>query len=141
GKWDLPVVDGVSFQSTRPEVFFGDDAALGPKNIITAVAHGHQAAISIHLYCSGQNVLDRPAPTVNLFQQKMGIHEWIYDNVVAEDDRYKVPDASLDVTLKDLRAVVEVGFDRERVYREPLRCLDCDVETVFTPILCIECDA
>src|SRR5690606_40092670 len=88
-KWDLPVIDPISFQSTRPDVFFGGDAALGPKNIITAVAHGHQAAISIHLYCSGQNVLDRPAPTVNLYQQKMGIHEWIYDSVVTEDDRHK----------------------------------------------------
>jgi len=141
GKWDLPVVNPISFQSTRPDVFFGGDAALGPKNIITAVAHGHQAAISIHLYCSGQNVLDRPAPTVNLYQQKMGIHEWIYDSVVAEDDRYKVPHASLDVTLKDLRAEVELGFDRETAFREAQRCLNCDVQTVFTPNLCIECDA
>lgn len=141
GKWDLPVINAISFQSTRPDVFFGGDAALGPKNIITAVAHGHQAAISIHLYCSGQSILERPAPTVNLYQQKMGIHEWIYDSVVEEDDRYKVPHASLDVTLKDLRAEVELGFDRETAFREAQRCLNCDVQTVFTPNLCIECDA
>ena len=141
GKWDLPVIDPVTFQSTRSDVFFGGDAALGPKNIITAVAHGHQAAISIHLYCSGQDLHERPAPTVNLFQQKMGIHEWIYDSVVEEDDRYKVPHASLDVTLKDLRAEVELGFDRLTAFREAQRCLNCDVQTVFSPNLCIECDA
>ena len=140
-KWEVPVLNKVSFQSTIPNVFFGGDAALGPENIITAVAHGHQAAISIDQYCNGRNVLDRPAPTVNLYQQKMGIHEWIYDSLVADDPRFKVPHASKEISLKSLKAEVELGFDRETAFREAQRCLNCDVQTVFSTDLCIECDA
>ncbi len=142
GKWDMPVIDPLTFQSTHPKVFFGGDAALGPKNIITAVAHGHQAAISIHLYCSGKDLhRDRPAPTVNIFQQKMGVHEWMYDNYIAPDPRYAVPHAPEEVALKNRRLEVELGFDRELGYKEAERCLNCDVQTVFTSNLCIECDA
>ena len=140
-KWEVPVLNKVSFQSTIPNVFFGGDAALGPENIITAVAHGHQAAISIDQYCNGRNVLDRPAPTVNLYQQKMGIHEWIYDSLVADDPRFKVPHASKEISLKSLKAEVELGFDRDTAFREAQRCLNCDVQTVFSTDLCIECDA
>ena len=140
-KWEVPALNKVSFQSTIPNVFFGGDAALGPENIITAVAHGHQAAISIDQYCNGRNVLDRPAPTVNLYQQKMGIHEWIYDSLVADDPRFKVPHASKEISLKSLKAEVELGFDRDTAFREAQRCLNCDVQTVFSTDLCIECDA
>lgn len=140
-KWEVPVLNKVSFQSTIPNVFFGGDAALGPENIITAVAHGHQAAISIDQYCNGRNVLDRPAPIVNLYQQKMGIHEWIYDSLVADDPRFKVPHASKEISLKSLKAEVELGFDRDTAFREAQRCLNCDVQTVFSTDLCIECDA
>lgn len=140
-KWDVPVLNKTSFQSTLPRVFFGGDAAMGPENIITAVAHGHQAAISIDLFCHGRDVLDRPAPTVNLYQQKMGIHEWIYDSLVADDQRYKVPHEKKEVSLKSLKAEVELGFDPQTAFKEAQRCLNCDVQTVFSPSLCIECDA
>ena len=61
GKWDMPVVDKTTFMSTRPGVFFGGDAAFGPANIIWAVEHGHQAAISIHNYCQGIPLTERPS--------------------------------------------------------------------------------
>ncbi len=140
-KWNVPVLDKISFQSTLPHVFFGGDAALGPGNIITSVAHGHQAAISIDLFCNGKNVLDRPAPMTNLFQQKMGIHEWIYDSPVADDDRFKVPHQKKDITLKNIKAEVELGFDVQTAFKEAQRCLNCDVQTVFSTSMCIECDA
>ncbi len=142
GKWDMPVLDLVTFQSTHPKVFFGGDAAFGPKNIITAVAHGHQAAISIHLFCQGKDLhRDRPAPTVNIFQQKMGVHEWMYDNYIVNDRRYAVPHAPNEIALRDRRMEVELGFDTELAYKEAERCLNCDVQTVFSRNLCIECDA
>lgn len=140
-KWDVPVLNKTSYQSTLPRVFFGGDAAMGPENIITAVAHGHQAAISIDQFCNGRNVLDRPAPTVNLYQQKMGIHEWIYDSLVADDPRFKVPHEKKEISLKSLKAEVELGFDPQTAFKEAQRCLNCDVQTVFSPSLCIECDA
>jgi formate dehydrogenase (NADP+) beta subunit len=140
-KWGMPVVDPVTLQSTRPEVFFGGDAALGPKNIIWAVAHGHEAAISIDRVCHGESVKDRPPPHVNLVSQKMGIHEWSYDNQIANDARFKVPLKDLTIALKDIRQEVELGFDRELAWKEAQRCLNCDVQTVFAPKLCIECDA
>ena len=90
-QWDMPVVDEITMQSTNPKVFFGGDAAFGPKNIIWAVAHGHQAAISIHQLCQGEDVNERPPPLVTLSSQKMGIHEWSYDNDVSLDLRFKVP--------------------------------------------------
>ncbi|MDQ3028049.1 MAG: FAD-dependent oxidoreductase [Pseudomonadota bacterium] len=137
----MPVVDPLTLQSTRPDVFFGGDAALGPKNIIWAVAHGHEAAISIDRLCHGEDVKLRPAPLVNLISQKMGIHEWSYDNQVAPEARFKVPLKDLAIALKDIRQEVELGFDPELAWKEAQRCLNCDVQTVFAPKLCIECDA
>jgi formate dehydrogenase beta subunit len=140
-KSGMPVVDPVTLQATRPDVFFGGDAALGPKNIIWAVAHGHDAAISIDRLCHGEDVKVRPPPMVNLLSQKMGIHEWSYDNQVAPDTRYKVPLKDLTIVLKDIRQEVELGFDVQLAWKEAQRCLNCDVQTVFAPKLCIECDA
>jgi formate dehydrogenase beta subunit len=140
-KWGMPVVDPVTLQSSRPDVLFGGDAALGPKNIIWAVAHGHDAAISIDRLCHGEDVKARPDPLVNLISQKMGIHEWSYDNQVAPEARFKVPLKDLTITLKDIRQEVELGFDPKLAWSEAQRCLNCDVQTVFAPKLCIECDA
>ena len=122
-------------------VFFGGDAAFGPKNIIWAVAHGHQAAISIHQLCQGESVRDRPPPLVNLMSQKMGIHEWSYDNDISLDLRFKVPHRDKVIALRDIKAEVELGFDDKLAFAEAQRCLNCDVQTVFTDKLCIECDA
>jgi formate dehydrogenase (NADP+) beta subunit len=140
-KWDMPVVDPVSLQSTIPNVFFGGDAAFGPKNIIWAVAHAHEAAVSIDKFCHGEDVKKRPPPDVAIISQKMGIHEWSYDNDISNDQRYKVPQRDKVVALADVRLEVELGFDRKLGYSEAERCLNCDIETVFTPSLCIECDA
>ena len=140
-RWDMPKVDETTFQSTLTNVFFGGDAAFGPKNIIWAVAHGHQAAISIHKFCQGENVADRPPPMVNMTSQKMGIHEWSYDNDVSLDLRYKVPHRDKFVALKDIKSEVELGFDEKLAFSEAQRCLNCDVQTVFDDKLCIECDA
>ncbi|MFL5315790.1 MAG: FAD-dependent oxidoreductase [Microvirga sp.] len=140
-RWGMPKVDRTTMQATNPKVFFGGDSAFGPKNIIWAVAHGHEAAISIDAFCRGDSVAVRPPPMVNLASQKMGIHEWSYDNEVSLDHRYKVPLRDQAVSLKDIRAEVELGFDRQLGYAETQRCLNCDVETVFTRDLCIECDA
>ncbi len=137
----MPVVDAVTMQATRAGVFFGGDAAFGPKNIIWAVAHGHEAAISIDRLCHGEDARERPPPMVNLLSQKMGIHEWSYDNQVAPEPRFKVPLKDLTIVLKDIRQEVELGFDPELAWKEAQRCLNCDVETVFAPKLCIECDA
>lgn len=140
-EWDMPVVDRLTFQSTLPTVFFGGDAAFGPENVITAVAHGHQAAVSIHLFCQGKGLRDRPSPYTNLVSQKMGIHEWSYDSQITVDYRYVVPQAEKAVTLKDRKQEVELGFDPKTGYKEAQRCLNCDVQTVFTEDRCIECDA
>jgi NADPH-dependent glutamate synthase beta subunit-like oxidoreductase/ferredoxin len=140
-KWGMPNVDEVTYQSSNPRVFFGGDAAFGPKNIIWAVAHGHGAAVSIDQFVHGRDVNDRPPPLVNLMSQKMGIHEWSYDNDVALDLRYKVPHLPNEVALRDIKAEVELGYDREMAYKETQRCLNCDVQTVFQAKLCIECDA
>lgn len=140
-KWDMPVVDEVTFCSTNKKVFFGGDAAFGPKNVITAVAHGHQAAVSIHMQLSGEDMTQRPAPHVNLMSQKMGIHEWSYDSAVVEDTRYAVPHADKKLTLTNRKKEVELGFDLPTGFKEAERCLNCDVQTVFTATKCIECDA
>jgi len=141
-KWEMPVVNRQTFQSTHPKVFFGGDAAFGPENVITAVAHGHQAAISIDLLCRGLDlVADRPAPYVNLITQKMGVHEWAYDSEVVPDKRYRVPQADKSITLRNRKQEVEIGFDTAAGYKEAERCLNCDVQTVFTAPKCIECDA
>jgi formate dehydrogenase (NADP+) beta subunit len=140
-RWGMPVVDTKTMQSTQPKVFFGGDAAFGPKNIIWAVAHGHEAAISIDKFCQGEDVVQRPPPMVNLVSQKMGIHEWSYDNDVSNDKRFKVPHKELSLALSDIKAEVELGFDPVLAFEEAQRCLNCDAETVFTDKLCIECDA
>ncbi|WP_018989695.1 FAD-dependent oxidoreductase [Aromatoleum toluclasticum] len=140
-RWGMPVLDAKTLQSTRPDVFFGGDAAFGPKNIITAVAQGHEAAISIDRFCQGQDVALRPAPLTRLVSQKMGIHEWSYANDVSEDRRRKMPVRDLSATLGDVRLELELGFDVELACKEAARCLNCDVATVFTPHACIECDA
>ena len=140
-EWGMPKVDEVTFQSTRPGVFFGGDAAFGPKNIIWAVAHGHEAAISIDKLCNGEDITLRPAPMVNLVSQKMGIHEWSYDNDVSLDQRFKVPWNDVRVTLKSIKVEVEKGFDPATAFKEAQRCLNCDAQTVFSTNLCIECDA
>ena len=141
GEWDMPVVDKDTFQSTNPKVFFGGDAAFGPENIIWAVAHGHQAAISIDSFCQEKDIRERPAPNVTLVSQKMGMHEWSYHNDISNDERYLVPHADKNFTLKDIKMEVELGFDEQLAYDEAMRCLNCDVQTVFEDVKCIECDA
>ncbi len=138
---DMPRVDETTMQSSLPHVFFGGDAAFGPKNIIWAVAHGHQAAISIDRHLDGADVTARPAPEVNIVSQKMGIHEWSYDNDIALDTRVPVPHLPKARALADIEAEVELGFDPDLAWKEAQRCLNCDVQTVFTASLCIECDA
>jgi NADPH-dependent glutamate synthase beta subunit-like oxidoreductase len=137
----LPVLDATTFRSTHPKVFFGGDSAFGPKNIIWAVAHGHEAAISIDALCRGEDLKKRPPPLVNLLSQKMGIHEWSYDNDVSAEARFKVPLKDKVIALKNIKLEVELGFDTAQAYAEAQRCLNCDVQTVFAPKLCIECDA
>jgi NADPH-dependent glutamate synthase beta subunit-like oxidoreductase len=141
-RWGLPIIGEKTLQSTTlPKVFFGGDAAFGPKNIIWAVAHGHDAAISIDKYCQSQDVDNRPPPLFNLVSQKMGIHEWSYDNEVSNDLRYRVPLREKAIALKDIKMEVELGFDPVLAFQEAERCLNCDIQTVFAPKLCIECDA
>jgi formate dehydrogenase beta subunit len=140
-KWDAPEVDKTTMMSTLPGVFFGGDAAWGPENIIWAVAHGHAAAISIDKYCRGEALEDRPPPGHTLISQKMGIHEWAYDNDYDAQDRTAVPHADLAQSLRNLKVEVELGFDDQLAAREAERCLNCDVQTVFAGNLCIECDA
>ncbi len=140
-KWNMPVVNETTFSSTNKKVFFGGDAAFGPKNVITAVAHGHQAAISIDLMCKGEDINKRLSPYVNLVSQKMGIHEWAYDSAVVADKRYVVPQADKKVTLTNRKKEVELGFDGLTGFKEAERCLNCDIQTVFTTSKCIECDA
>jgi NADPH-dependent glutamate synthase beta subunit-like oxidoreductase len=140
-KWDMPKVDPRTMASTNPKVFFGGDAAFGPKNIIWAVAHGHEAAVSIDKFLSGEDINHRPLPAVEVVSQKMGIHEWSYDNEIAPDQRYRVPHRDKVVALADIKAEVELGYDPKLALSEAYRCLNCDVQTVFSSSLCIECDA
>jgi len=140
-RWGLPVVDAVTYQSTRPNVFFGGDAAQGPKNIIWAVEHGHQAAISIHGYLSGLSPADRPPVAIGLSSRKMGLHEWAYQNDYAPLERRLMPHVSLKERFKNISIEVELGFTAEQAVQEAQRCLNCDVQTVFEARLCIECDA
>jgi formate dehydrogenase beta subunit len=136
----LPVLKAETFQSTRAQVFFGGDAAYGPKNIITAVAHGHEAAVSIDRFLNGEDVSRRPPPMTNLMSQKMGIHEWSYHNDVSGDARFKVPWAAAEQALASIKIEVELGFDAATAFKEASRCLNCDVQTVFNRDTCIECD-
>ncbi len=140
-KWHVPKVDKVTFQSTRPEVFFGGDAAFGPKNIIWAVEHGHQAAISIHKFCQQQSVSERLPPLMNLSSRKMGLHEWSYSNDYNPVERRLMPHVALKERFKKVNIEVELGFTAEQAVAEVQRCLNCDVQTVFTAKDCIECDA
>jgi len=140
-EWDMPKVDKTTMQSTLPNVFFGGDAAFGPKNIIWAVAHGHDAAVSIDKLLGGEDIRERPEPGVSLISQKMGIHEWSYDNDISNDARYAVPWRDKAQTLKSIKTEVELGFDAKSAFAEAERCLNCDVQTVFTKDVCIECDA
>jgi len=140
-KWGMPKVDPKTMRSTHPKVFFGGDSAFGPKNIIWAVAHGHEAAVSIDKLCSGEDIEHRPAPAIEMLSQKMGIHEWSYDNEIALDKRYRVPHRDKAIALRDIKAEVELGFDPKLALAEAGRCLNCDVQTVFSSALCIECDA
>jgi formate dehydrogenase beta subunit len=141
GRDDVPVVDPKTFQSTRPGVFFGGDAAFGPKNIIWAVEHGHQAAISIHKHCEGTSLAERMPRGVTLTTAKMGIHEWSYSNAYEPAARRIMPHVDLRTRFKKLDIEVELGFSAEQVATEVERCLNCDLQTVFTADLCIECDA
>ena len=140
-KWDMPVVDKATFMSTRPGVFFGGDAAFGPANIIWAVEHGHQAAISIHQFCQGLPVTERPAPGMTLASTKMGLHEWSYSNNYDPAQRQKMKHVELPLRFAKMTMEVEEGFTEEQTRAEVERCLNCDVETHFTDSLCIECDA
>jgi formate dehydrogenase beta subunit len=140
-KSNMPVVDTTTMASTNPKIFFGGDSAFGPKNIIWAVAHGHDAALSIHKLLSGENITERPLPQIEISSQKMGIHEWSYDNEITLDKRYRVPLRDKVVALRDIKKEVELGFDPQQALGEAYRCLNCDVQTVFTGQLCIECDA
>jgi NADPH-dependent glutamate synthase beta subunit-like oxidoreductase len=140
-KWDVPKVDATTFESTRPGIFFGGDAAFGPKNIIWSVEHGHQAAISIHQHCQGKAVTERMPPGVNLQSRKMGMHEWSYSNDYSALERRLVPHVSLKDRFKKIDIEVELGFTAEQAAQEVQRCLNCDVQTIFDAKLCIECDA
>ena len=141
GKWDMPVVDKTTFMSTRPGVFFGGDAAFGPANIIWAVEHGHQAAISIHNYCHGIPLSERPPQGMTLTSTKMGLHEWAYSNNYNTAERQKMAHVELPVRFASMMTEVEKGFTAEQTQAEVERCLNCDMETHFIPSLCIECDA
>ncbi len=139
--WDMPEVDKTTFQTSLPHVFVGGDAAWGPENVITAVAHGHQAAISIDKYCHGQDTTDRPNPGVTLISQKMGFHDWLYNAPISSDKRHVVEHVETSVALSSMKIEVEKGFSLEQGLNETLRCLNCDVQTVFEKDRCIECDA
>ncbi len=138
---DMPVVDRITHQSTVENIFFGGDAAFGPQNVITAVAHGHQAAISIDLFCQGKDLGDRPAPSTNLFSQKLDMHDWLYDSSVSEHHRSPVPTTDRVKSLQDRLLEVELGYGKKTGHKEAMRCLNCDVQTVFDYSTCIECDA
>ena len=140
-EWDVPVVDTATFESTRAGVFFGGDAAFGPKNIIWAVEHGHQAAISIHKHCQGEDISVRLPRGINLHSTKMGMHEWSYSNAYDPDERRLMPHVDLRKRFEKIDIEVELGFSAEQIVVEVERCLNCDIQTVFMAGQCIECDA
>ena len=139
--WDMPEVDKTTFQTSLSNIFVGGDAAWGPENIITAVAHGHQAAISIDKYCNQLDTRTRPEPGTTLISQKMGFHDWLYNASIADDLRYVVEHVDKDKALSSLKIEVEKGFTLEQGLKETQRCLNCDVQTVFEEDRCIECDS
>jgi len=138
--WEMPIVDRATFQTTRPGVFSGGDAAWGPENIIWAVEHGHQAAISIHQHCEGESLVERPPYGMNLVSSKIGLHEWAYSNDFDPVHRQKMTHAELKKRFETLNLEVELGFSADQAAREVERCLNCDIQTHFTTALCIECD-
>ena len=140
-QWEVPVVDSITYESTRKGIFFAGDAAFGPKNIIEAVEQGHQAAISVHKYCNNESLTERLPQGMNLVTSKMGIHEWSYSNDYDYDDRYEVPTVPMDNRFKDINIEVELGFEPGQFKKEVERCLNCDIQTDFEAGLCIECDA
>jgi len=140
-QWEVPVVDSVTYESTIQGVFFGGDAAFGPQNIIEAVEHGHQAAISIHKYCEKESLTDRLEYGMNLITAKMGIHEWSYSNDYGYENRFEVPTVPMNERFKDINIEVELGFEPGQFQEEVERCLNCDIQTDFAANLCIECDA
>ena len=140
-QWDCPIVDETTMMGSRDGVFFGGDSAFGPKNIIWAVAHGHEAAISIHKYCHQEDLADRLPVGINLVSQKMGMHEWSFSNDYDPAERRLMPHVDLKERFKKLDIEVELGFTLEQTIKEVERCLNCDIQTVFTASLCIECDA
>ena len=140
-QWEVPIVDPVTYQSTIKGLFFGGDAAFGPKNIIEAVEHGHQAAISIHKYCENQALTDRLEYGMNLVTEKMGLHEWSYSNDYDYENRLEVPTVPMNERFKDINIEVEMGFEPGQFQQEVERCLNCDIQTDFAANLCIECDA
>jgi NADPH-dependent glutamate synthase beta subunit-like oxidoreductase len=140
-KWDCPVVDEQTMMCSRDGVFFGGDSAFGPKNIIWAVEHGHQAAISVHKFCQGEDLRDRLPVGLNLLSQKMGMHVWSFSNNYDASERRLMPHVDLKERFKKLNIEVELGFSAEQAAEEVERCLNCDIQTVFTEKLCIECDA
>ncbi len=139
--WDMPEVDKITFQTSLANIFVGGDAAWGPENVITAVAHGHQAAISIDKYCQGEDTTERPNPGTTLISQKMGFHDWLYSAPVSSDKRHVVEHVDTNLALSSMKIEVEKGFSLEQGLNETLRCLNCDVQTVFEKDRCIECDA
>lgn len=139
--WECPIVDESTMMCSRDGIFFGGDSAFGPKNIIWAVAHGHEAAISMHKYCQGEDIADRLPLGVNLSSQKMGMHEWSYSNDYDPASRRLMPHVDLKERFKKLDIEVELGFSLEQTLQEVERCLNCDIQTAFTANLCIECDA
>jgi NADPH-dependent glutamate synthase beta subunit-like oxidoreductase/ferredoxin len=140
-KWEMPQVDETTLQSSLPGVFFGGDAAWGPKNIIWAVEHAHQAAISIHNHCQSVPVTERLPFGMNLMSQKMGLSEWSYHNDYNPSPRQKMRHVDILARFQKLTIEVEMGFNAEQTAREVQRCLNCDMETVFVAPKCIECDA
>ncbi|HHL31681.1 MAG TPA: 4Fe-4S dicluster domain-containing protein, partial [Oceanospirillales bacterium] len=139
--WDMPIVDKITHQTSLTQVFSGGDAAWGPENVITAVAHGHKAAISIHKYCNNKDVSQRPPPGTTLISQKMGFHDWLYNAPISNDKRFVVEHVDTERALADRKLEVEKGFSLEQGLKETERCLNCDVQTVFEKDKCIECDA
>ena len=140
-EWECPIVDETTMMCSRDGVFFGGDSAFGPLNIIWAVAHGREAAISIHKYCQGEVLTDRLPIGVNLSSQKMGMHEWSFSNSYDSAERRLMPHVDLKERFKKLDIEVELGFNVEQMIQEVERCLNCDIQTVFVEKLCIECDA
>ena len=140
-EWDVPKIEKVTFESTRQGIFFGGDSAFGPENIIWAVEHGHQAAISIHKHCWSEPLDKRLPHGMNLLSTKMSIHEWSFSNDYDPSDRRRMRHVELKQRFDELNIEVELGFSAEQFVTEVERCLNCDIQTVFTAKLCIECDA